>query len=247
MKITQSSIKDYYNEATCKFRWLYSWVFEINPKQEGNAAMYKGSYFEYLCIGGGSGNSENVTDLPRKKNGEKTADQIRIEEQASAFKKLFDPENKNFIGYNIISTQEKISFDDEEGTLDIVCENPTNKRKIILDLKLTADVGSEYSYWNSDTSIDLTQPTKYTRLFKRKYNEDCDFYYLVFDYSPRKNISIIKIHLKDGSFNELNKKEENIINFINSHKDIVDDESYYNPSISECEKCKAICHLRKNQ
>ena len=50
-------------------------------------AINKGNFFETLCIGHTRGGSM-VTDLPRKRNGDKTIDQKRIERQAETFKEL---------------------------------------------------------------------------------------------------------------------------------------------------------------
>jgi hypothetical protein len=151
--------------------------------------MIKGKFFETLCIGRSRG-GETILDLPRKKlnkiqetenrvllkngkppkKGEKTADQIRIEEQVQRFKALCTK-------YQVIvleeNTQVQLAVHWEKNTdvilsmeMDIfptplLLDNELNAA--IIDLKLTADIHSTYGeYCYGDIhNLDLIQGKMY--------------------------------------------------------------------------------------
>ena len=152
-------------------------------------SMLKGAFFETLCIGRGAG-GKKVDDLPRKRlvkareienehrkrqnlpeiKGEKTMDQIRIEQQASRFK--------------ILSAKYQITVLDENTQVEIRVpwhKNPeimlqggfdifptaiiTNDglKMAIIDLKLTANVNAKFGEycWGAPEFLDLIQVYMY--------------------------------------------------------------------------------------
>ena len=103
--LSQTALKQF--ENGCHRKWGAMWIdksisFPINEN------MTNGSYFEYLCLGGGAGVQDNVTDLPRKKNGDKYISQIRIEKQADRFKRLFDKDDPYYTGIEIVGNQREL-------------------------------------------------------------------------------------------------------------------------------------------
>lgn len=153
------------------------------------ASMLNGSYFETLCIGSGAG-GRITEDLPRKRlvkarelenikrkqsglpeiKGDKTMDQIRIEQQAQRFK--------------VLSAKYQITVLDENTQVRITIpwhKNPeiylsmefdifptaiiTNEglKLAIIDLKLTADINTSFGEycWGAPEYMDLIQAYMY--------------------------------------------------------------------------------------
>jgi len=164
-------------------------------------SMLKGSYFETLCLGKGAG-GKTITDLERKKltkkqveinelrtingdpplKGEKTMDQLRIEEQAIRFKQLA---NKYQIVLNEYNVQVPITIPWEKnkdilirGELDIFPTTMYTKNEgsneytlnpAIVDLKLTANLESTFGEWcwGAMEEMDLIQGFTYNYLVRR--------------------------------------------------------------------------------
>lgn len=149
-------------------------------------SMLKGSYFETLCLGSGVRNTK-TEDLPRKKLtakqilagqtiGDKTIDQIRIEQQAMNFA-------RHLVKYEInvqkeVNTQVEIfkqwSKNDNvilRGELDIfptTVELPVRgERYAVIDLKLTAKFSTWGEYcWATPSAMDHTQGFMYHELVR---------------------------------------------------------------------------------
>jgi hypothetical protein len=161
----------------------------ISSHKYRTESMLKGSFFETLCLGRGAGN-RIVDDLPRKKltaakvlenkkrelaglpilKGDKTTDQIRIEEQATRF--------------NILAAKYQITVAIENTQVRVVVpwdKNPdvylsaefdifptaiiTNEglKFALIDLKLTADINvtfGEYC-WGAPEYLDPIQALMY--------------------------------------------------------------------------------------
>lgn len=242
---TQSALKDFEREDVCPYKWKKKWIDKEIPSIS-NAAMDKGKYFEYLAIGAGARSGEDVTDLPRNKNGSKTVDQIRIEEQAEFCKELFNPKSDSFIGVEIVSVQEYLHNEDEGGTLDILGRRISNDKPVIIDLKLTADITNTRAYgWGNIYDVDFTQQKHYHNLFKNLYNQDPDTLVLVFDYSPNKGIKQIEVAITDGALNEVRERFI-AAKSVAKQYDLVDWQ-VYDPSEKECESCPLKCDMRFNK
>jgi hypothetical protein len=174
-------------EAICPLN-IFSVDIEGTHKYK-TESMQKGSYFETLCIGKGAG-GRITEDLPRKRlpkdreaenekrkehgipeiKGDKTIDQIRIEEQAARFKvlaakyqitilpencqvRLIIPWHKN---PEVYLTMEYDIFP----TAIITQEGP---KLAIIDIKLTANIHSDWGEyaWGSPDQMDLIQSYMY--------------------------------------------------------------------------------------
>ena len=152
-------------------------------------SMLKGAFFETLCIGRGAG-GRITDDLPRKRlvkarelenkkriesglpeiKGEKTMDQIRIEQQAARFK-ILAPKYQITVMEN--NSQVKIIVPwHKNPEIMLSCEFDifptaiiTNEglKMAIIDLKLTADVNATYGEycWGSPEFLDLIQAYMY--------------------------------------------------------------------------------------
>ena len=181
-------------EPHCPYQVFMHYIskeWESKPTE----SMQKGLFFETLTIGQ-SADGTGVTDLPRGKKGNKSVDQIRIEEQALIFNQMYpqyhmiiikegrnrnvqipfctewkDPKYKNFDDLKIYL----------KGVIDIVSPISVghyNYNMCIIDLKLTKNRFSTYGKysWGNVEQMDHTQPLLYS------YGTGLPFMYWVFDY-----------------------------------------------------------------
>lgn len=161
----------------------------IHSHHYRTASMLNGSYFETLCIGSGAG-GRKTEDLPRKRlvkarelenikrkesglpeiKGEKTMDQIRIEQQAQRFKLLAAKYQISVLDENV---QVRVTVPWHKnpevylsGEFDIfptaIITNEGLKLAII-DLKLTADINASFGEycWGAPEYMDLIQAYMY--------------------------------------------------------------------------------------
>lgn len=242
---SQTCLKSFEDEETCLAKFKGMWIDKTIPFLS-NEAMDKGNYFEYLCIGDNAKDSEDIiTDLPRKKNGDKKIDQIRIEEQAEYFRELFDKNNDNFLGYEIDNVQIEIWHPNgrDRGVVDFSTD--WGKENCILwDLKLTSNVEATRhpkNWGHPDRLIDITQSLFYVDIYERNFGVRPEFRYLVFDYSTKKGVKLIKVNPKNYDMEEIDLRKETAINTINN---MSDDEFTYNPSKWQCISCSLNCKHR---
>ena len=212
--------------------------------------MDKGKYFEWICLGGGAiGPGDDVTDLPRTNTGKKTIEQIRIEEQAARFSRLFDPDSPEFLGFIIIDKQVEIydPNNNSKGTIDFVVRDVTDSSTMIIDLKLTKDATStrsEYGWGNSWSELDMLQLIHYRDLYYVHSRVLPRTALLVFDYSPDKVIKFGEILISEKA---RRKKDIRIA----TGWDVID---LYNkngwitiPSKYECAACPLNCPDRNKE
>lgn len=237
--LSQSRIKSWESKP-CPRKWQAENVTGELVRYS-NIDMQYGNYFEFLAIGGSSGYQSNVTDLPRLKSGAKSVDQQRIEMQAGKFRRMFDPDDSEFIGWEIHKTQIKLSLDDIEGTIDFSA-NKGSKFKP-WDLKLTADLESERSFWSNLEALDPLQPSIYNYLWNA-YNEPTDqFGYAVFDYSPKMNVAIIDVTVTDKAIEAALKRFKEAENTMGEYGN----EWPRIPSPNDCRYCKLDCPVKINK
>jgi hypothetical protein len=174
----------------------------INPIHEDitTESMLNGKYFESLCIGSTRDGSV-VTDLPRKQLtkrqidenerylsvgeqpihiGEKTIDQVRIEQQSLVFKQLAKKYMMTIEPFNT-QTEIRLKLNDEfgvEGHPDIF-PTPLLSKKLGLimawfDLKLTLDLNSEFGNfcWGRPELMDHTQDQGYEYIIRNINTKD---------------------------------------------------------------------------
>lgn len=222
---TQSALKDFNG---CPRRWYDTWIDGNKPKP--TEAMVKGQFFETLCIGAGVG-GQVVNSLPLVRGGKKSADQLRIESQARRFKRMFDPHDPEFIGYEIKDTQLELSHNGRKGTIDFVASPLT-----VFDLKLTSNL----DIWDTP---DWTQQIHYRWLFEQNYGETPDMAVIVFEYSTQMRVKLFTIDISHNATEEvINRFSEAEENF-NEYSTL--SEFPRIPSNDQCSKCTLDCNVRR--
>ena len=244
--LTQTATKDFEKDETCPTRWKGLWL-DKTITFPSNEDMDKGKYFEWLALGGGAkGSDQEVTDLPRVYGGKKSVDQIRIEEQAERFKRLFKPDDPDYQGLEITDTQIKLSDLDKrhEGTLDFQTKEIVSGNVWINDLKLTRDVTStrsKYGWGNSWSDLDMLQMILYADLFEKKHGIKPRVALWVFDYSPAKKIKIGEIKISRGAKSIKDLRMDAVIDVMELYHQ---DGWTTVPSESECRLCPLTCAAR---
>jgi len=241
---TQSAIKDLEKPETCPSRWKAQWVDRLFRSPTSEAAAY-GNYFEYLCIGANA-KGEVTTDLPRNKDGTKTATQKRIEQQAELFKQMFNPESPSYLGYDIADTQVKLVGEIEgipiEGTADITGAT------VLTDLKLTEDIENtrtQYGWGHPVENLDLLQQVLYAELFRQQLGIVPKVNLLVFEHGTQMRVKIINLEISEDSLVSCKARivaAQRVLDHYN------DKGWVYDPSKKECEGCKVQdCPVRFRQ
>lgn len=209
--ISQSLIKDVIvngNEIDVCPLLLWNTSISKDLRAAPTRPMLNGSYFEYLALGSGAEGTEAVTELPLLKGGKKSADQVRIEAQATVFMNVLDQYGANIENTQIVFERE---WDHEDNIWDedfeIIIRGVTDFRSPITgvginghgeraiitipnaihDLKLTADVNNTFGdyTWGTPYAMDHIQAKIYN------YLTELPFFYWVFDYKTKPEYKII--------------------------------------------------------
>jgi hypothetical protein len=243
---TQTSVKDLEREETCPFRWKAQWL-DGEIKSQPNEHTEKGSYFEYLVLGSGAVAGAEAKDMARLKNGSKSAEQLRIEEQAERVKgMLFDSNHPEFLGFTSILPQVELKSGNKKGTLDFAARDSGDDYWFI-DLKLTADLSSDrtkYGWGNSWDEMDLIQMAHYQDLYFEVYNIRPRVGILVVDYSTKKRAEFGEIVISEDKIGEKNfrfSKAEEVVNLYNKNGWVK------TPNVKECASCPLKCSDRINE
>jgi hypothetical protein len=238
--LSQTAVKDLEDDQTCPSRWRAQWLLKQIPFAS-NEHMDKGSYFEYLALGGGA-TAQAVTDLPRLGNGSKSAEHKRIEQQMERFKRMFDPTAKEFRGLMIIDRQVEIKDNKNrrKGTIDFVTKDLETDEIWINDLKLTADATStrsKYGWGHSWDKLDMLQMVHYQDLYAGKHGPARAALW-VFDYSTQMRVKIGEIKISDKAKQEKDIRFDSAIEVI----DMYEDRGWSTiPSEEECKGCPLKC------
>ena len=206
--------------------------------------MERGKYFEQLLLGHSADEKEKISDLPRLDNGAKSIDQVRIEAQAERGKRvLSNPNDPEYLGFGVVSTQLRVTNEDESGVIDIEATDGTNDW--IIDVKLTRDLTNTrtiYGWGNDLSKMDLVQLAHYSNLYEQTVGRRPRVGFLIFDYSPKKRIKFSEIILSES------KQQEKTDRF-NMAKGVVklyQEKGWVTtPSVGECEKCNIGCSVRE--
>lgn len=240
---TQTSLKDLEKETTCPFRWKTQWL-DGKIQMEPNEYMLRGLFFESLAIGGGA-KEQLVLDLPRLRNGNKSVNQIRIEEQAENFAQLFNPLHKRFLGFTIVDSQLYLEHEGRGGTLDFLAVDQDNN-PCMFDLKLTGNL--KRGWWSDIDSVDMLQQYHYHDLYLNTFSipsgKRLRNLLAIFDYSPKKNVLITEIDVTEGMLSDTDER------FIVGKEvvELYEENGWsYDPSEKECNNCPLKCkHRFKN-
>jgi hypothetical protein len=221
--------------------------------------MLYGLYFEQQCIG--RSRYDDKTELPRKQNGQKTIDHIRIDEQVFLFKSkineygiLLDPIDG---GYRNVQVQarRKLKLAGFEG-IDIFLEGVAdivtpleyenyNWPMAICDIKLTKDRfgGWGRNSWEYPDNRDHIQAIVYSKLF------NLPFFYWVFDYKSTDRGEVIypvNTNVEHSDFRKANEAKLRIIEMnerIRSYcADIITNNNIWpvNPRYEICKMCSVL-------
>ena len=189
------TMEDSYN---CPRKWSEVFIYKT-AEGFSSPAMERGVYFETMCLGSGV-QGKVVDDLPRLKNGEKSAIQKRIDYQVEAFKEMFNPDSSEYLGLKIIATDVYLDNGKEKGTIDFIVESTSeweHGEGLIYhaDLKLTGDMEATHRWsWKDPTKKDLNQQYHYQNLWEDMGNDPVEGSLLfVFDYTPSKRKMIIEL------------------------------------------------------
>jgi hypothetical protein len=247
MILRQTSIKHLFEG--CPKKWQGMWIdktihFPSNEKQN------LGKYFEYLVLGKGAIENDEVTDLPRLKNGSKSVSQLRIEAQAQKCSEWLNPLSDNFKGWRLVESQvHNIIPDEKRGvklsyTIDFIGENFYDELSLF-DLKLTSDVTATRhpKHWGHDVEdLDLFQGKFYISNYKKQFNKEVPFRYWIFDYTKDENVLKILLDPSKEVYEEVDDILSDAVSLINKYKKIDFEERV--PSKDECETCPLSCSKR---
>jgi hypothetical protein len=236
--------------SICPAKWNALWMEKSIPFPPSDSNQNLGKYFEYLIIGKSSRDDDQVIDLPRLRNGEKSVAQIRIEEQAQYCSDLLNPNHDLYKGYNVKNVQKKMSFDIPE--LDVHFESTADIEAsdfyddpVLIDLKLTQDVTSTRhpKSWGHDVDeLDLDQSVLYAYNFYKNYNKIPKFEYWIFDYTTSKNRKKIVIPAQDSckieGYSIISKAVSKIKDYQKHNFNIKI------PSTDDCKTCPLMCSER---
>lgn len=197
--VSSSLIKKFFwrgdEEIICPRKVYHTSIIHDHPIQS-TLSMMNGIYFESMTIGGGR--YESLYDLPRKRNGDKTADHLRIDEQIHLFDKVVVDHKMIVIKNNEnIQVSKKYVYEPlpnqdfnhdliivVSGVYDLISPILNEKvffEKAVIDVKLAKDREGGFGKfnWGNVKALDHTQPILYS------FTSGLPSFYLLFDYKPK--------------------------------------------------------------
>ena len=232
-KISQSSIKDFYNEEICKIKWEEMYVNGYRNKP--SAAMLDGLVFEQLTIGESRGGE--IYEIPKLKSGKpskRESDLISLSEFAKDTMKSLD--------IKLLEVQPEWETDTLIGHPDALIEYKGNKA--IMDLKYTGVKETESCKYNpyawSDLEYkDFRQALHYVEMYYQLYKEYLPFFYLVFGKSGW--VKFISIDITNSAIEDYRM----LLRTFSS--DLIDFTPKPINKYSICRKCALECTKRTNK
>lgn len=194
--VSQSSLKDLERDDCCPYKWKLSWIDRI--RQEPSVYMNQGSYFETKCLGEGAIKGQDVIDLPRLNNGDKSAVHKRIDDQVIKFNEIIH----NDLNHKIIDTQRVIKTEvtlndgtivELRGVVDF--DSVKDDEEWLWDLKLTGNVNSTFGPypWGDLDRFDFTQQIMYNMIQKLSKGSGKRMGMAVFDTSVNKGVKVFEV------------------------------------------------------
>jgi len=263
--VSPSLITRFFWKGTLNENICYKKVYHTNILNDvynpSTRVQNYGNYFESMTIG--KHLKEGVFDLPRKLNGGKTADHLRIDEQIHNFDRVCEM-HKIEVDPEYVQFHKKYHFEmsDEfkrkhdvivlvSHTIDFISPLQLEDnyfKRIVIDLKLPRDRDGGFGKynWEHPQSLDHTQIIMYSLLTGLPGT------YLLFDYKPRdygyKFVPVLTtayleaLGVKDENYimeannrnKELFKSIENTVELI-IQKDALGWDEY--PSAENCKGC----------
>ena len=174
MKISQSSLRDFYNPDFCKIKWEE--MYFNNYRSTPTSAMMDGLIFEQLVIGESRGGE--VYSLPKLKSGKPSKRETDLFELSEFAKQTIKD-----LKIEILDVQPEWIVNDLIGHPD--CLITYKGEKAILDLKYTAVKEDDSCKWNPYAWDDLQykdfkQALHYVEMYYLMHGEYLPFFYLVF-------------------------------------------------------------------
>ena len=174
MMISQSSIRDFYNDDFCKIKWSETYL--NNYRSTPSNAMIDGLIFEQLVIGESRGGE--AYSLPKLKSGKPSKRELDLIELSE-----FAKQTMKDLEIKILEVQPEWIVDDLIGHPD--CLVTYKGETAILDLKYTGVKENESCKWNPYAWDDLQykdfrQALHYVEMYYLMHGEYLPFFYLVF-------------------------------------------------------------------
>ena len=236
--LSQSALKDW--KKLCPLVWKAKWIDrneDLNPEPFEMSPMRWGLIFETMAIGAGLG-GKAVFPTPKEKA---SAIYKRVVEQARLCKEMLKIYGRKVF----IQKQLNASFEHNgitvhiSGNLDDIHE--VRKIPVIIDLKSTGDVESEFGPWQwGDTDkMDTTQAFQYELLYELNFGVRPLFQYWVFDFSVSMKTKFMQVSISD--FSREAHKDRLAEAYSQIQANIILDDWQPRPSYKECSKCLVPC------
>lgn len=236
MKITQTIVKEFKDACPRRIQD----VFIDGNKPSPNDDMVAGLVFESMCLGS-SADGQQYKEIRRLDNGQKSVRQLRIEQQADKFKRMFDPNDPDFLGFTITRRQVKLTHGGREGTADFMATRDGETEECLFDLKLTQDI--QNGWWGDLTKVDWIQQIHYRELFYKKHGYYPECYVLIFDTTPKKNVKLIKVNVSERAVQEVNSRFTEVEETVMEYSTMPEFPRI--PEPGQCSKCLLECDVRQ--
>lgn len=170
MKISQSALRDFYNEDFCKIKWEEMYI--NNYRNNPTAAMIDGLFFEQKVIGESRGGE--VYNIPKLKTGKPSKRETDLLKLSNFAKQTIKD-----LEIELIEVQPEWESEELIGHPDALI---TYKGELaILDLKYTAIKENESAKWNAYAWADLehkdfSQAIHYIELYYQIHNVYLPFF-----------------------------------------------------------------------
>lgn len=245
--LTQSAIKNYLylKQGRLCPRQFYQSLFRDDAIIRDNSSISAGKRFEYELTGALERDGSIPNQLLTGKRGVVSLEQERISKNALAARQTLE---KHGFDCDTWSISLKITEQGLKGLLDIVALDKDDNICVI-DIKYSGLIDNKYediawnvSYPNRDNFIAnnqnaTIQAVHYKLLADLHYEEDCKFYYAIFDSRPGKEgeCLIIEMQITQDAIKKHLALCKEVIEYINDMNPLTT-----KPKFSLCQKCGVV-------
>lgn len=242
-EISQSAIKDFYDDNVCKVRWYRQFV--LGHEYPPTEVMEKGLYFEHETIGGARGGQE-PPEPPRKSNGEMYKAWADLHALTEKCKTMMDR-----IGLKVTEVQPEWLVDGLVAHPDCLAEfnNPQHVTEfddpeIIGDLKYTETrIDDRWNGWDDiqNRPQKWVQPLHYVYVYRLLTGKTLPFYYFIFGKSGWVRFYRIRI------------RQETLMSHVSAIQRMKEDLPNFQPippqNYNQCERCNfnPSCLLKQTE